>query len=402
MRCHRSPQGSGWDSQTPRADIEEREELLLRWALSDGVRRLAEHVIANPRDIRSSIAFETQMHSGQIPGVVDARATLCEQELSGDSTRFVVAEPALSMLTRRNHVLAWVLREAEALALSAIRRHKLGPDQDWIHSRVGLLERAARTRMLREVMLSPAGRRRPGGAEIRDARKGLSPLYRLAVECMLLFEGVERMEEDAIRTILSNTFVAHLEDWQKLELATALSAAEALAIQTGDRVRWKGSITGGAEIAAMGRYRVRWQNALPKRAAENLDPSEAIIREAAEALRAGMGLARADVSIRDAQTGVDVAHFECKWFGSPLSASTAIVDAISQLVRYCRDSRPGSVDQAQAMLRDCMVVCSGLSGFEEATDGTKPVGLTDFSGLANGALVTWAARLHYRLVASAN
>ncbi|WP_124617279.1 hypothetical protein [Burkholderia sp. Bp9143] len=354
-------------------------------------------MIANPRDIRSAIAFETQTHYGQIPGVVDARATLCEQELSCDSTLFVVSEPALSLLTRRNHVLAWVLREAESLALSAIRRHKLGPDQDWIHARVGLLERAARTRMLREVMLSPAGRRRPAGAAIRDARKSLSPLYRMAADSMLLFEGIERVEPDAIRAILSNTLIAQLEDWQKLELATALAAAEALAAQTGDRVRWKGSIAGGSEIASVGRYRVRWQNALPKRTAEHLDPSEAMIRETAEALRAGMGLARADVSIRDADIGMDVAHFECKWFGSPLSASAAIVDAISQLVRYCRDSRPGGIEQAQAMLRDCVVVCSGLSGFEETLDGSKPVGLTDFSGLASGTLATWAARLHCRL-----
>lgn len=371
----------------------------MRWALSDGVRRLAEHVVANPREIRSSIAFETQTHSGQIPGVVDARATLSKQELSGDSTLFVVSEPALSMLTRRNHILAWVLREAEALTLSAIRRHRLGPDQDWIHARVGLLERAARTRMLRDVMLSPVGRRRPGSAAIRDARKGMSTLYRMAADAMLLFEGIERMDEAAIRTILSNTLVAQLEDWQKLELATALSAAEALAQTTGERVRWKGSIAGGSEVAAVGRYKVRWQNALPKRAIEHLDASEAMIRDAAEALRAGMGLARADISIRHADTGLDVAHFECKWFGSPLSVSSAIVDALSQIVRYCRDSRPGSVEQAQAMLRDCAVVCAGLSGFQEAMDGSTPVGLTDFSGLASGALSGWATRLHHRLAA---
>ena len=217
---------------------------------------------------------------------------------------------------------------------------------------------------------------------------------------MLLFEGVERMDEDAIRSILTSTLVAQLEDWQKLELATALSAAEALAMETGERIRWKGSIAGGSEIVTVGRYRIRWQNALPKRAVEHLDPSEAMIRETAEALRAGMGLARADVSVRDAATGIDVAHFECKWFGSPLSASAAIVDAISQLVRYCRDSRPESVEQARTMLRDCAVVCSGLSGFEESTDGAKPIGLTDFSGLASGALIAWAARLHRRLAAN--
>ncbi|WP_157686004.1 hypothetical protein, partial [Robbsia andropogonis] len=62
--------------------------------------------------------------------------------------------------------------------------------------------------------------------------------------------------------------------------------------------------------------------------------------------------------------------------------------------------RPESVEQARTMLRDCAVVCSGLSGFEESTDGAKPIGLTDFSGLASGALIAWAARLHRRLAAN--
>jgi hypothetical protein len=394
LRCHRGPQGQGWDSQSPRVDIEEREELLLRWALSDDIRQLAERVAARPRDIRSAIAFETQTYSGHIPGAVDARATLFEQELTGDPTLFVVSEPSVSPLTRRNHVLAWVLREAESMILSAIRRHKLGPEQEWIHSRAALVEQATRSKLLREVMLSAAGRRRPGGAAIRDARKSLSPLYQMAASAMIAFEAIERMDPEAIRTLLSNTLVADLEDWRKLELAAGLAAAEALSAASGERLRWKGSIAGGTEIASVGRYRIHWQKILPRRPDDQLEPSELLVRKSAEALGAGIGLARTDISVRDAASGMEIAHLECKWFGDPASASAAIVDALTQLVRYCRDSRPESIALAEAMLGDCVVVCADLAGFQESLDGAKPVGLTDYAGLAHGALSDWAARLH--------
>jgi hypothetical protein len=394
LRCHRNLQGQGWQSQTPRAMIEDREELLLRWALSDNLRRIAEHVAARPRDIRSAIAFETQTYSGHIPGSVDARATLYEQELTGDPTLFVVSEPSVSPLTRRNHVLAWVLREAESLILSAMRRHKLGPDQEWIHSRAALVEQATRSKLLREVMLSPSGRRRPGGAEIRDARKSLSPLYRMAADAMLAFESIERFEPEAIKALLSSTLMAPLEDWQKLELSAGLAMGEALAAACGAPLRWKGSIAGGSEIATVGRYRIHWQKALPKRPAAQLDSSEIMVRNAAEALDAGLGMARADISVIDSVTGALISHFECKWFGSPNSANSAITDAIEQLVRYCRDSRPESVDEAELLLVDCVAVISGLSGFEASLDGAKPVGLTDFAGLANGNLMHLAERLH--------
>ncbi|KNH06146.1 hypothetical protein BRCH_02137 [Candidatus Burkholderia brachyanthoides] len=167
----------------------------MRWALSDRMREIAERVISAPQDIRTAIAFETQVHQGQIPGVIDARATLTEQELASDPTLFVVSDPGVFPLTLRNQVLAWTLREAESLTLAAIRRHRLGAEQEWIHSRAALFERAARTRLLREVMLSPSGRRRPGGAAIRDAKKSMSPLYQQAMEAMELFERVERMKK---------------------------------------------------------------------------------------------------------------------------------------------------------------------------------------------------------------
>ena len=394
LRCFRSPQGQGWQSQSPRAKIEDREELLLRWALSDDVRKIAEHVVARPRDIRSAIAFETQTYSGHIPGAVDARATLFEQELTGDPTLFVVSEPSISPLTRRNHVLAWVLREAESMILSAIRRHKLGPDQEWIHNRVALIEQATRSRMLREVMLSPSGRRRPGGAEIRDARKSLSALYRLSADAMLSYEDIERFDPAAIKALLSSTLIAQLDDWQKLELSTGLAMAESLSAVSGAPMRWKGSIAGGSEIASVGRYCVHWQLTLPKRAVAQLDASEIMVRNAAEALDAGLGASRTDISVIDEQTGTVVSHLECKSFGSTNSANSAITDAIEQLVRYCRDSRPANVAAAEAMLEDCAAVISSLCGFEESIDGTKPVGLTDFAGLAGGSLIPLAQRIH--------
>lgn len=394
LRCHCAQHDQGWQSQTPRAMIEDREELLLRWALSDDLRRIAEHVVARPRDIRSAIAFETQTYSGHIPGAVNARDTLYAQELTGNPTLFVVSEPSASPITRRNHVLAWILREAESLILSAMRRHKLGPDQEWIHSHAALIEQATRSKVLREVMLSPAGRRRPGGAEIRDARKSLSPLYRMAANAMLTFEGIERFEPEAIKALLSSTLMAQLEDWQKLELSAGLAIAEALATSSGTPLRWKGSIAGGSEIASVGRYRIHWQKSLPRRPEAQLDASEIMVRKTAEALDAGIGLARTDISVIDDSNGTIVSHLECKWFGSPNSANAAITDAVAQLVRYCRDSRPTSVVDAESLLKDCFIVISSLSGFEASLAGAKPIGLTDFTGVTKGSLTQLATRIH--------
>lgn len=396
LRCYRSRQGQGWQSTAPKADIEEREELLLRWALSSSVIGIAEHVINYPRDVRSSIAFTTSTYSGQIPGTVDARETLYAQELTGDSTLFVVSEPSNSPLTRRNNVLAWLLLQAESLVLAAIRRHQLKPEQEWIYSRAALFERATKLRTLREVMLSPAGRRRPGSAAILDARKSLSVLYRSAADAVAKFDAIEGMDPEAIRQLLSETLIAQLEDWQKLELASALAAADSLGKACGERVRWKGSIAGGSQIATVGPYSLHWQHALPMRTVDQLDQSERLIRETAESLQAGLGSARADITIRRNLDNKVLAHIECKWFSSPASTSSAIVDAISQLVRYCRDSCPTNDLQAQDMLRDSIIVTSNLFGFTQQLEGTTPVNLTDFSGLVDGCLDAWAFRLHAR------
>lgn len=396
LRCYRSRQGQGWRSSTPKADIEEREELLLRWALSSSVTSIAKHVINYPRDVKSSLAYTTNTYSGEIPGTVNARETLYAQELTGDSTLFVVSEPSYSALTGRNNVLAWALLQAESLVLAAIRRHQIKPEQEWIYGHAALFERATRLRALREVMLSPSGRRRPGSAAILDARKSLSPLYRSAAEAVAKFDAIEGMDPQALRQLLSDTLIAQLEDWQKLELASALAAAESLAKACGEKVRWKKSIVGGSEIATVGPYSLHWQHALPMRTAEQLDESELLIRETAESLQAGLGSSRADVTIRRSLDNKVLAHIECKWFGSRASASSAIIDAVSQLVRYCRDSCPASHLHARNLLRDSIIVTSNLFGFTQQVDGTTPVNLTDFSGLVSGCLDSWAFRLHAR------
>lgn len=400
LRCHRSPQGAGWNAISPKASFADREELLLRWALSKEVERIALAVIGNPRAIRSAIAFETQTSQGFISGAVDARATLLAQELSTDPTLFVCSEPMVSPLTRRNQVLAWVLHEAESLIISAIRRHKLGPEQEWIHSRLGLMEQSLRSPLLREVLRSPLGRKRPNASALRDCMKSMAALYRASAEATMLYESVERLEQHALRALLSSTLVADLEDWQRLELTAALAAGDALAQASGHPAQWKGSIAGGAEVITVGPYRVKWQNALKKRVDDQLDPSEMLARLAAEALGAGIGLARADVSVVDTRLGRDIAHLECKWFDSPAGANGAIAEAITQLVRYCRDSRPGSFEEAKLLLADSAVIVGHLAGFDEALDGSVPTGLADFEGLTQGRLLQWAQRIHSKTAAS--
>lgn len=394
LRAYSARHGPGWSSLDPRAGIEDREELLVRWALSNQVRQIAETAVLNPRAIHSCIAFETNTVSGVISGSVDARATLLEQQIRGDSTLFVVTEPAVSRITRRNHVLAWVLREAETLIRAAIRRHSLGPENEWIHNHIHLLEKALLSPPLKDLLYAKLDRRRPGSAAIRDAGKSVAMLYKLSAQAAIAYDEIEQFRPDAIRQILADTIMSQFEPWQKLELATAISASVALSKASGYPIRWTGSVSGGGQIVAVGPYQVHWQYALPQRHFDLLDPSEQMVRTCAESLRSGYGLSRSDVTIRDGRSGADLAHLECKWCSSEFSVPQAISEALSQTVRYCRDSKPDSLDEARELLHECVIVCSQLGGFQSSVDGSRDIGLVAFSDLANNSLDVWADRLH--------
>lgn len=379
---------------SPLAGHRDREELLVRWALSETIEKLAMLVVENPRLIHSAINEETVTNSGIISGSVDARATLLEQQLRGDATIFVVNEPSVSKVSRRNHVLVWVLRQAETLIRASIRRHKINSDLEWIHNHLNLIETSLSISPLREILYARLDKRRPGSASIRDATKAVSPLYVLAAKAAQEYEEVESLNQATIGRILREAYISQYEQWEMLEIATALAASEAFAMVLMEPVNLALSIERSGVIAKVGPYEIQLQKSLPLRSYHLLDPSEQIVRECAESIDSSLGRSRADVTIRMSGRDIEVAHLECKWCSSESSISTSITNAINQLVRYCRDTRPNSLEDAKSLLSDCVVVCSQIGSFKPTLGEDSIIGLAGFDDLLDGKLVPWAKKIH--------
>ena len=389
-RCYRRVSEAGWNAVQPKTSDADIDALRLMWALSNDVASIARRVAENPRALAGGMTTETIVETGRISGSVNARSTLLEQLVTSDPTRYVVDVPAVSHATRRNHVLAWVLREAERLALSLVRQPNLTPEFEWIHSRAALLELALRTKVLRDILHSTLGRIRPNAAAIRDCKKSLNSMYRTAARAFETLAAVEMQDAEAVSRVVSDTLVSRLENWQKLELCAVVAAAEALQLATGKPVIWKNSFTNKPAVQ-VGDFLVTWQYTVPARDEAQLDPSEKLVRTLLSALGATVGASRADVTVRHQE--LDVSHIECKWFESPGAVASAIVDATEQLVRYARDSRPTSITEAETMLRDCIIVCASTETFASTVDGHSGINFLDFRGLADGALADWATRL---------
>lgn len=389
-RCYRRSAESGWDALSPRVSAADIDALQMMWALSGDIGSVASRVAENPRSLAGGMTTETLIESGRISGSVDARATLLEQMLTGDPTRYVVDAPAISHATHRNHVLAWVLREAERLLVALAKSDDLSPDFEWIHSRAALLETALRARVLNDVLHSPLGRTRPSAAALRDCKKSLNTMYRTAASAFETLAAIEELDGEAISRVVSDALVSRLENWQKLELCAAIAAAEAIQVASGDPLVWKNSFTARPSIE-VGEISVSWQYTVASRDDSQLDPSEQLVRKLLIGLGANVGASRADVTV--AFNKIDLCHIECKWFESETRAASAIVDATEQLVRYARDSRPASAAAAEVMLTNCVILCASTGTLPPTIDGHAGVNLLGFRGLTEGALATWAARV---------
>lgn len=393
LRCFRTKADQQALFSRPRLSWEDIDDLRLRWALSGVVGRLASHVHDNPREARSTVDFSETITQGEISGSVDARATLLEQDITQDASIFVVHEPNASLLTGANQLVVWTLKEAEEAVLSVIRRHGLGREYEWIHERAKLLEDALRAQTLREVLLSPLGRSRPGLSAIRSAAKARVPMYRLALEAFSALEDIEALDQDALRSVLQDSTLAPLENWQRFELATALTVAEALGEASGSPVDLRAQVAGSKPFARVGSFDVLWQYSLKQRALSQLDPSEALAKRLAESIGTSLGASRVDVSVIHRESGRELAHIECKWFESVGSAAGAIADAAIQIVRYARDTHPTSIAEAENFLRQCVIAVASRGSYSMRLDGSGPVRFADFDGLQNGALAEWAKSL---------
>ena len=207
------------------------------WALAQGVEDIANTIILSPRRMTSTIDFELVERRGVISGALDASATILTQMRTLDPTLFVVNEPRQTYESEPNHLVAWLLKEALDILLSARRLCHALNKMSWFNRKVSLLENALRNDVLRQVLLSPLGRRRPNRSTLRVAAKSRVVLYQEALSVYNLLERIETGDVGAIRQCLMTTLVADLEHWQRLELGTGLKVASAISRTTKEPVK---------------------------------------------------------------------------------------------------------------------------------------------------------------------
>ncbi|MGG3885937.1 hypothetical protein [Brevibacillus panacihumi] len=379
------------------------EMLRYYWALSSGVEEIANVVVHNSRRLTTAITHEEFERVGEITGSINAGATMLAQARTLNPTLFVVLEPNITSHSEPNHLVAWTLSEAFHILLSARRLYKQLGKYDWFNKKISILEQALRNEMLHEILLTSSGRKRPNGSVLRAASKARVPVYQKAIELYDLLEGIERGLEEAIFSCLSQTLIANLEYWQRLELATAIQAANALSLLTDTPVNFSFPFTSGRPIASVGRFKIYWQFTIPQRSREQLDLTELWSRQIATGIGIKSSDSRADVAVCYDEKVVSL--FECKYFESTGSLPQAVLDASSQIVRYARDLHPDSIPHAKILLSESCIVVANRGSLRENLDPLEPINqtfdkrfiyFTDINGLLNNSLQHWSKQLSNR------
>lgn len=367
-----------------------RDELLLRWAASKSVQTIARNLWQYPHQVQSTLARLQETTSGRLSGQIDARSSIFTQLITGDPSAFVVQTAERSYDSPRNRLLVWILNEAARRLRAGIRRH--GND-NILAEQLVITEHARHNGHLRDLIRRPGVDRRPALIEIRDAARSLSPLYQEAVAALTLFEQIEAGSEPAIEGLLREELTTRLEDWQHLELATCLAAAEAFSLALGEPFEWTGSLSSGSSVLTVGPLSIVWQRVLASRDDESLSATEKLVKEILDTFGLKPPASRVDVSILDADTGKCLTLLECKYSAQSHPGNSAIADAVMQVIRYCRDTASQDNVEAKDIRNSSVVVVGTLDNSTSTMQGVSGVSLTDFAGLRDGLLHQWAERV---------
>jgi hypothetical protein len=369
------------------------------WALTQGIEDVANTVIRNPRRMTSGISYEQVERKGVITGSLNASATLLAQARNLDPTLFVVNEPNLTYQSEPNHIVAWTLKEAFDILLSARRLYNDLDKLPWFNYKISLLENSLRNDVLKEVLLSPLGKKKPNRFTLRAAAKSRVVLYQKAISMYDLLEGVETGDDEAIRLCLNQTLVADLEYWQQLELGTGLKAATAISRTIDEPVRLRFPFAMGEPIAEVGSYKIYWQYSISQRPLDKLGVNEKWVREIADNIGIALSDSRADVVV--CHNDIVRCVFECKYSESDTPPAQAVVDASSQLVRYARDLNRDSIADAEKFLEKCFIVVADCNKYRPihsiaitSSSGSKRnIYFSDIKNIKNNSLEIWAQEL---------
>jgi hypothetical protein len=369
------------------------------WALTEGIEIIANTIIRNPRRMISGVYYEQVERKGEITGSLNASSTVIAQARTLDPTIFVINEPNLTYQSEPNHLVAWTLREAFEILLSARRVWSNLSKLSWFNRKMLLLERALRNAILQEVLVSPLGKMKPDRSTLRVAAKSRVAIYQKTIEMYDTLKRIEDGDEEAITSCLSETLVADLEHWQRLELGTGLKAATAISRIIDEPVELRFPFVTGHPIAEVGPYKLFWQYAIPQRPIDKLEVNEKWVRQIADTVGITLSDSRADIVVSHGE--IVECIFECKYSESDAPPTQAVVDAASQLVRYARDLNPDSILDAQRLLEKCVIVVADCNIYEPI-HSPRGAGLTrlkrniyfsDAKNIRNNSLKAWAEEL---------
>lgn len=390
LRCLGSGPRSNYGGPTASLTTADIEPLKMWWALSLPVGALATRCVARPREISSSLEDFRRDSSGEIPGSIDAAASVLLQSVTCDSSAFVVTEASSTWLSGPNRVLTKTLDAARGALRAAALHARTGIFDEMALERLTLIDEALRIGPLREIISSPAGRARIVPYERRQAAKARSPLYRLAWDCASSLAGIEDMNQESIAALLALEVLPKLEVWRRFELACLVEVGEALSGSIGEPCVLDMSFASGRPAARIADIELWWQRSIPSRPEEHLDEGEKLAINLAASLGIAAGTSRADLTIE--RSGRILGIIECKWFGDRSSTSSAVLDATYQLTNYARNAAYRQGENSEELLSRSLVALASRGNCPLRTT-SGPVGCIEMSDLGQTALAPWATSL---------
>ena len=351
------------------------------------------YVIQHKHELETILTSRLTEGTSGIRGRIDAVRTTIRRRLTGNGALFVFREPKRSYEVGPNQLVAWVLRKAHSMAgslsageqseYSAMRREALKLTYDVL--RMEGMKALSNTALLQSA--------RPSASAVKQAAASRRPIYRKAYETYRLLLAIENGEDDAINSVLRDTLIAPLKDWQSFELLTALSVAEAIARETQLPMRIADLSLGLDEpIIQVGQFAILWQRHGPGYRAPVLERYEQKVESILNVYGVSYSSDRPDIVIVDEITHEPVAIIEAKYFEKEQASRDALRDAIEQIVRYARGYQPRT--RLDDLLGRSLVAV--MSRSEIQPTAALPPGvpwIVDFGDLVAGRFGLWVAAI---------
>ena len=380
--------GTGAGARRPRVEPgRDLHMLRTHWAISESVRRFLAYLLSHRHEVQGLLQYNRRAEDGTARGRIDARATSLAQAVSGHPSLVVYEEPTRSFNTGPNHVVAWVIHNAD---VQVTRLHSWqaasSAYRPMIDTLMNDLTAVKRLEYLREPLRLAIGTRRPGLEVLRSATRSRRMIYRHAVVAYNMLRDMEAGDPVAIEDVLKSTLMAPLENWRRFELAVALGIGQAMAEETGDDLALE--IVGGSSgmpIVRCGRLSVHWQGRPLFTPPQVLEPSESRFQAALSAFDMSPGDDRPDLVVVDERRKLVLAIVEVKYVAGG-NAVSRFREALGQVVRYVRGYAEG--DGIPSLIRRSLIVTS--EGARQIIYPSKVApGWTDFPNIQSGSLNAW-------------